>query len=94
MYAILDDFNLLKTTIGVFVNLMADNKNRTLFKNHGGPTKLIRALGLHGQEDWSLSMLVCQVVWNFCIESTNLFDLITSSEMHQIMGILVDYLGR
>lgn len=89
-----DDINLLKTTIGVFVNLMADNKSRTLFKDSEGLPKLIKILDIYGQDDWSLSMLICQVMWNYCIETTNLFDLISDSEMQSIMGILVDYLGK
>ncbi|KAF5287727.1 hypothetical protein FQA39_LY15747 [Lamprigera yunnana] len=89
-----DEINLLKTTVGVFVNLMADTKTRLLFMNSGGTTKLIYILNRHGQCDWSLTMLVCQVLWNFCIDSVNLYELITDSEMQQLLTILADYLDE
>ncbi|KAF5303070.1 hypothetical protein FQR65_LT08399 [Abscondita terminalis] len=89
-----DEINLLKTTMGVFVNLMADNKTRILFKNSGGITKLIRILKRFGECDWALTMLVCQVLWNFCIDSVNLYELISDSEMQQLLTILADYLDE
>ncbi|KAF2880199.1 hypothetical protein ILUMI_26000 [Ignelater luminosus] len=89
-----DDVNLLRTTVGVFVNLMADNKNRVLFKTNGGLSKLINILNMYGQYDWPLSMLICQVIWNFCIDSVNLYELISDSEMQQLLAILADYLDE
>lgn len=72
---------------------MADNKNRVLFKSNGGLSKLINILNMYGQYDWPLSMLICQVIWNFCIDSVNLYELISDSEMQQLLAILADYLG-
>lgn len=88
-----DDLVLLRTTIGVFVNLMADSKNRLILRNKGGVFKLIDILNNYGQYDWSLSMLICQVLWNFCIDSIDLYELISETEIQQLMAILVDYLG-
>lgn len=88
-----DDIILLKTTIGVFVNLMADGKNRLALRNRNGVFKMIDILHNYGQCDWSLAMLVCQVLWNFCIDSIDLYELITDAEIQQLMVILVDYLG-
>lgn len=90
----IDDLNLLKTTVGVFVNLMGDNHSRQLFKNESGMSKLISILNKHGQDDWSLAMLVCQAVWNYCIETVNLYELISENELHQLMGLLADFLGK
>ncbi|KAK4879012.1 hypothetical protein RN001_007158 [Aquatica leii] len=89
-----DEINLLKTTVGVFVNLMADNKTRLLFKNCGGTKRLIRILKKFGQCDWALTMLVCQVLWNYCIDSINLYELISDSEMQELLTILADYLDE
>ncbi|KAI4465321.1 armadillo repeat containing 2 [Holotrichia oblita] len=89
-----DDINLLRTTVGVFVNLMADNKNRIALRNSGGIAKLISVMNNYGQYDWSLSMLVCQVIWNFCIDSVNLYELISDSELEQLMAVLVDFLDE
>lgn len=73
---------------------MADNKNRITLRNAGGISKLINVLNNYGQYDWSLAMLVCQVIWNFCIDSINLYELISDNELEQLMAILVDYLGK
>uniref|UniRef100_A0A1Y1L9N7 Armadillo repeat-containing domain-containing protein n=2 Tax=Photinus pyralis TaxID=7054 RepID=A0A1Y1L9N7_PHOPY len=89
-----DNLNLLKTTVGVFVNLMADNKNRVLFKNSGGTGKLIRILNQYGSYDWVLTMLICQVLWNFCIDTVNLYELISDNEMQQLLSILADFLDE
>ncbi|KAK5645760.1 hypothetical protein RI129_004224 [Pyrocoelia pectoralis] len=89
-----DNLNLLKTTVGVFVNLMADNKTRLLFKNSGGTSKLIRILNQYGSYDWVLTMLICQVLWNFCIDTINLYELISDSEMQQLLSILADFLDE
>lgn len=90
----LDDIVLLRTTAGVFVNLMADQKNRLALRNQNGIFKLVNILNNFGQIDWSLAMLVCQVIWNYCIDTTNLYELITDEEIQQLMAILIDYLGK
>lgn len=92
--AFVDDIVLLRTTAGVFVNLMADEKNRVTLRNQGGIFKLVNILNNFGQIDWSLAMLVCQVIWNYCIDTTNLYELITDEEIQQLMAILIDYLGK
>lgn len=88
-----EDILLLRTTAGVFVNLMADQKNRITFRDNDGVIKLIRILNNYGQLDWSLSMLVCQIIWNYCIDTSNMYELITDEEIQQLMAILIDYLG-
>lgn len=88
------DLTLLKTTIGVFVNLMADNKSRNLFKNSGGIGKLITILNSFAQNDWILAMLVCQVIWNYCIDTIDLYELIPDSEIQQLLEVLAELLGK
>ena len=84
----------MKTTIGVLVNLMADNKSRFLLKQADGVLKMVNVLNQYGQNDWSLAMLICQVIWNYCIDNTNLYDLLSDGEIEQMMAILIDYLGK
>lgn len=88
-----DDVLLIRTTAGVFVNMMADQKNRITFRNNFGVKKLIHILHNYGQMDWSLAMLVCQVIWNYCIDTIDMYELISDEELQQLMAILIDYLG-
>lgn len=80
--------------MGVFVNLMADFQSRIIFKEHNGIHKLIRILQIYGELDWSLSMLTCQVIWNYCIDSTNLHEVFEGSEIEELLCILAEYLGN
>lgn len=84
----------MKTTIGVLVNLMADGNSRFLLKQADGVSKMVNVLHQYGQNDWSLAMLICQVIWNYCIDNTNLYDLLSDGEIEQMMAILIDYLGK
>lgn len=89
-----DEHRILKTTMGVFVNLMADNKSRTLFKKSGGVKKLIAILEKYGQNDWLMGTLVCQALWNYAIDSIDLYDLFTEDEVQKLLVLLADYLGN
>ncbi|CAH0557514.1 unnamed protein product [Brassicogethes aeneus] len=88
------DLTLLKTTIGVFVNLMSDNKSRKLFKTSGGVEKLIIVLKNYCERDWVLGTLVCQTLWNYCINIGNLCQLISESEVQELLVILSDFLDE
>ncbi|CAH1117951.1 unnamed protein product [Phaedon cochleariae] len=88
------DPTLLKTTVGVFVNLMSDNRSRTLFKTSGGVGKLIKALKNSCDNDWMLYNLVCQVLWNYCIDSVDLHDLFSEKEIHKLLILLADLLDE
>ncbi|KAG5874097.1 hypothetical protein JTB14_005894 [Gonioctena quinquepunctata] len=88
------DPTLLKTTVGVFVNLMSDNRSRTLFKNSGGVSQLIKTLTNYCDNDWSLGNLVCQVLWNYCIDVVDLHELFSETEIHKLLVILADYLDE
>ncbi|ERL91825.1 armadillo repeat-containing protein 2 isoform X1 [Dendroctonus ponderosae] len=85
---------LLKTTIGVFVNLMSDNRARKLFKSCGGVSKLISLLTKYCENDWLLGSLICQVLWNYCIDTVDLYELLTEEEIHQLLILLADYLDE
>ncbi|XP_045470779.1 armadillo repeat-containing protein 2 isoform X2 [Harmonia axyridis] len=94
LISLLDHYEhrILKTTMGVFVNLMADNKSRTLFKKSGGVKKLIAILEKYGQNDWLMGTLVCQALWNYAIDSIDLYDLFTEDEVQKLLVLLADYL--
>lgn len=80
--------------MGVFVNLMADFNSRVIFKEQNSISKLIRILHIYGEIDWSLSMLICQVLWNFCIDSTNLHEAFGGTEIEELLRVLAEYLGK
>lgn len=84
---------VLRTAVGVFVNLLVDNKSRFIFKNKNGVSQLINMLNIHGH-DWILAMLISQALWNYCIDTTNLYDLISVEEVHELLGLLADSLGN
>ncbi|XP_074039648.1 armadillo repeat-containing protein 2 isoform X2 [Leptinotarsa decemlineata] len=88
------DPTLLKTAVGVFVNLMSDNRSRTLFKNSEGVEQMIKTLTNHCDNDWSLGNLVCQVLWNYCIEVVDLHELFSETQIHKLLVILADYLDE
>lgn len=87
------DPTLLKTTIGVFVNLMSDNRSRVLFKKKEGVAKLVKILKDFCETDWLLGNLVCQVLWNYCIDTIDLYELLSDAEIQQLLILLADYLG-
>lgn len=89
-----DESRILKTTMGVFVNLMADNKSRSLFKKKGGVKKLIAILEKFGQSDWLTGTLVCQGLWNYAIDSLDLYELFAEDEIQKLLVLLADYLGE
>ncbi|XP_030747859.1 armadillo repeat-containing protein 2 isoform X2 [Sitophilus oryzae] len=89
-----DEMTLLKTTTGVFVNVLSENRSRTIFKNKGGVQKLINILKKYCEDDWLLGSLVCQVLWNYCIDTLDLYELLTDSEINQLLILLADYLDE
>lgn len=88
------DLGLLKTTIGVFVNLMSDNRSRILFKKLGGVKQLLTILTSYCEHDWLLGMLICQVLWNYCIDTIDLYELFGEGEIQQLLILLADYLDE
>lgn len=47
----------------------------------------------HGESDWQLASLICQVLWNFCIDMTNL-NWLGADHTSQLVEVLVDFLGK
>ncbi|KAJ1528630.1 hypothetical protein ONE63_007025 [Megalurothrips usitatus] len=86
-----DNHELLRSTTGVLVNLMADADKREALQHTQGISRLIALLLYHGESDWQLASLICQVLWNFCIDMTNLSWLGTE-QTSQLVEVLVDFL--
>jgi len=47
-----------------------------------------------GYCDWLLASLTCQAIWNYSIDSTNLFDCMDKEEISELEAILVEYLDE
>ena len=44
--------------------------------------------------DWQLASLVCQAVWNFCIDSANASEVLHQSEIERLEKVLVTLLDN
>ncbi|KAK3926675.1 Armadillo repeat-containing protein 2 [Frankliniella fusca] len=86
-----DNHELLRSTTGVLVNLMADADKREALQRTPGISRLIAILLYHGETDWQLSSLICQVLWNYCIDMTNL-NWLGADQSNQLVEVLVDFL--
>ncbi|KAJ9581373.1 hypothetical protein L9F63_023449 [Diploptera punctata] len=89
-----DDPELLCTTVGILVNMMADWDKRIALKEGHGIERLIKVLSKYGEVDWQLAALICQALWNYCIESTNLHAALGVEETSHLSAILVDFLDE
>ncbi|XP_014251201.1 armadillo repeat-containing protein 2 [Cimex lectularius] len=85
---------LLFTTTGVLVNLMADWDKRLAFKEAHGVQRLIVVLKQSCEGDWRLASLVCQALWNFCIDSTHLYAALGIQPTNSLLAVLVDLLDE
>ncbi|CAH8432314.1 unnamed protein product [Dicrocoelium dendriticum] len=56
---------LVYSTLGVLINLMADDEQRPIFRKLGGPAKLLNVLRDFAGYDWQLAGLACKTVWNY-----------------------------
>lgn len=68
-----EDRDLVYACVGIVVNMMSDPEQRPTFAKEGGVKKctcvLERCLD---QQDWMLACLVCQAIWNYCIDTQNI----------------------
>jgi len=44
--------------------------------------------------DWPLASLVCQVLWNFCVDAVHIDGWLGPAHTSTLLGTLVDYLGN
>lgn len=55
---------------------------------------MIDVLQYFGYGDWQLCSLVCQVLWNYCASTSNVFDVFNSKEAAKLMLVLEEFLGK
>lgn len=93
-----DQRDLIYTSVGVIVNMMSDLDKRQSLRGLGGVTALVRVLRQCGEQvaspDWLLASLTCQALWNYSIDTRNLFDCMDKEELSELEAILVEYLDE
>lgn len=90
-----DDVELVATSCGVLVNLLSDWERRAPFRELRGPQILRDVLQKAAlQEDWLLSGIVCQALWNFLIDTSNVIAALGENEADYIQGDLAEYLDE
>ncbi|EDO32819.1 predicted protein, partial [Nematostella vectensis] len=82
------------TACGVLINLMTDGVTRPKLKEEGGIKKLIDVLGDFGKNDWQLSAMVCQTLWNYSGEITTSSATFGEEETLELIDILSEYLDE
>jgi len=78
----------------VFTVLMSCTQAHSKIGSLCFPSRLTRVLNEFGEGDWHLATLVCQALWNYCTESTNLHAALGIDQTNHLLAILVDLLGE
>ncbi|XP_031553121.1 armadillo repeat-containing protein 2-like [Actinia tenebrosa] len=96
MIALLDagERETVFTACGVLINLMTDDDRRPKLREEGGIKKLIDVLHDFGKNDWQLSAMVCQTLWNFSGDITTSFDTFGEEETLDLIDVLTEYLDE
>ncbi|VDP70148.1 unnamed protein product [Echinostoma caproni] len=85
---------LVYSTLGVLINLMADVNERPAFKELGGISKLVEVLTDFAGHDWQLAGLACKALWNYTeapnISVRKLIDAQTLNEVHNLLTEFTD----
>lgn len=88
-----EDFELVASSCGVMVNILGDWERRARFRELKGPLLLRDVLQRSAmQEDWLLAAIVCQALWNYLIDTTDLVAALGEDEADYIAGDLMQYL--
>lgn len=88
-----EDFELVASSCGVMVNILGDWERRARFRELRGPLLLRDVLQRSAtQEDWLLAAIVCQALWNYLIDTTDLVAALGEDEADYIAGDLLQYL--
>lgn len=90
-----DHNELIATSCGVLVNLLGDWERRVPFRELRGPQLLRDVLQRSAlQQDWILAGIVCQALWNYLIDTSNVIGALGEDEADYIAGDLIEYLGE
>ncbi|XP_022242392.1 armadillo repeat-containing protein 2-like isoform X2 [Limulus polyphemus] len=79
---------LLLAVCGILVNILGDDDKKEPFCQLKGVPKLLDILEDIGQQDWTLSGLVSQVLWNYCCGPGSSIDCLTKLEKDRLMSLL------
>ncbi|KAG8225020.1 hypothetical protein J437_LFUL006031, partial [Ladona fulva] len=85
--------DLLLANVGVLVNMMADIDKRRILSNHNGISRLVEILETCN-DNWNLSSLICQVIWNYSTESTDLYYDLGRDTTEKLVSVLADFLDE
>ena len=84
--------------MGIIVNMMSDSDKRRSLAELGGVAGLVKVLrdcaAGPANTDWLLASLTCQAVWNYSIDTTNLFDCMDKEEISELEAVLVEFLDE
>lgn len=85
---------LLFAVCGILVNILGDDDKKEPFCQLKGIPKLLDILEDVGQQDWTLSGLVIQVLWNYCCGPGSSIDCLTKLEKNRLMSLLEKLISR
>ncbi|KAL1455150.1 hypothetical protein WDU94_009265 [Cyamophila willieti] len=90
-----DDRELKLTTIGVLVNTMPDEDKRNIFRQDKGLEKFLMILGETKQtRDWEMGCLICQGIWNYMIDSSDIVDICGENNTFMLIDLLITLLDE
>lgn len=84
------DRDLVSALVGIVINLMSDKRLRPAFKAEKGVQRSIDLLySCLEEKDWDLGSLVCQALWNYCIDCQQLSEVIETKHIIELEDVLV-----
>jgi len=84
------DRDFVSALVGIVINLMSDKRLRPSFKVAQGVQRSIDLLySCLEIKDWDLACLVCQALWNYCIDCHQLSEVIEPKHIVELEDVLV-----
>ncbi|KFB43495.1 hypothetical protein ZHAS_00011300 [Anopheles sinensis] len=86
---------LVVTSCGVVVNILGDWTRRTTFREIDGPA-ILRCILQRGvaNRDWIMAGIACQAIWNYLIDTGNIWQVLGQPEIDLICGNLAEGLDE
>lgn len=84
------DRGLVSALVGIVINLMSDGRQRSFFKDENGIRKCIDLLHFCLEtRDWDLACLICQAIWNFCIDCDEMSEVVDPKHLIEMEDVVV-----
>ncbi|XP_046392648.1 armadillo repeat-containing protein 2 isoform X2 [Ischnura elegans] len=80
--------DMLIASVGILVNMMSDPDKRRVFAS------LMVILESANGRNWFLPSLICQVIWNYIIDSQDICADLGKNETDKLVSILADFLDE